>query len=339
MSEIILAVALAFIGGVLGASLGALGGFVIFGLLGTVGYLYLIFGGSDTWLATLFSGDIFTPSVCFVGGAIATAYTRKRGYIECGKDIGRSLISLRRLPIILVGGAAGVVGFITMMVLSIWFSGKLDFVALTVVIVPLTTKYIWKLTKTNDCEGTSHVLPSPYRFFEKLNGSTGKLWLTIGMSAITGIVTIALLSDKHTEPFAGSLMFFLSAFSLYLLFFKIPIPATHHITGPAGIVVVQWMHSNSLTFTVTGILLPMLWAISIAQLSQLGSDITKRFLFDEGDIHVDPPAGGIVLSTAVAMWILPTIGVFEQTISIQIVSALVIFSVSTFFSLRLFKSE
>ncbi len=339
MSEIILALGLAFIGGAIGASLGALGGFVIFGLLGTVGYLYLIFGESDIWLVSLFSGELFVPSVCFVGGTIATAYTRKLGYIECGKDIGRSLISLRRLPIILVGGIAGVVGFITMSLIAIPFDGKFDTVALTVIAVPLIMKYVWNLRKTNDCEGSSHVLPSPYRFFEKLNGSIGKQWLTIGMAVITAIVTIALLLDSHTEPFAGSMMFFLSAFSLYLLFFKIPIPATHHITGPAGVIVVQWTQTNSLTFTVSGIILPLLWAISIALLSQLGSDLTKRFLFDEGDIHVDPPAGGIVISTAVAMWLLPDLGVFEMSGTVQTVSALAIFAVSIFCSLRFFMSK
>lgn len=320
MNELILDIILAFIGGVLGASLGALGGFVIFGLLGVIGYLYLIFGLSEIWLESLFSVELFVPSVCFIGGAVATAYARKRKFIECGKDIGRSLISLRNFSVILVGGTAGVIGFLLLLLLSP-LRDRVDTIAMTVVIIPLIIKYLWGLTKTNDCEGSSHVLPSPYRFFEQLSRAKGKVWLTLTTSLLTALVTLALYSDEHTRLYAGTFMFFLSALSLYLLFFSVPIPATHHICGPAGIIVVKWCGVNGFSFTAAGVVLPIFWAVTIALISQLGCDITKRFLFDEGDIHVDPPAGGIILGSLIAMWLFPALGLYGQSAGVQVAVA------------------
>lgn len=338
MNEFILNLLLAFIGGILGASLGALGGFVIFGLLGVIGYMNLIFGLNEAWISSFLSVELFIPSVCFVGGAIATAYARKREFILCGKDIGRSLISLRNFSVILAGGLAGVLGFL-LFTLLLPLSRYLDIVAFTVVVIPLLFKYFWCLTKTNDCEGTSHVLPSPYRFFERLKSPGGKTGVTIISSIFTTVVTLALYSDELTRPYAGLFMFFLSALALYLLFFSVPIPATHHICGTTGIIVVEWNRVNGLSFSLEGIILPLLWGISIASVSQLWCDITKRYLFDEGDIHVDPPAGGIIAGSLMAMWGFPSMELYEQAHLFQIITTTVITALCITTSLKFFNKE
>ncbi len=316
--ELILDIILAFVGGIIGASIGALGGFVLFGVLGIVGYLSLFFAESDIWLTTLTSEVVFMPSVCFIGGAVATGYTRRLKLIECGKDIGRSLISIGKIRVIAVGGFGGVAGFFVTLFFNTVFKDKLDTVALTVVIVPLFLKYIWGLTKTNDCEGSSHVVPSPYRFFEKLSTWSGKVITALVVAVLTVTVTAILAVNPQTLPYSGSLMFFISALSLYLLFFQIPIPATHHFSGPTGIVTIEWFLINGVELSLVGVLVPVLWGVAISLVALLASDIVKRNLFDEGDIHVDPPAGGIVVATVLGLWIVTKLDIFYASVYVQV---------------------
>ncbi|MBK8477100.1 MAG: hypothetical protein IPL39_12620 [Opitutaceae bacterium] len=158
----------AFLGGALAAALGALGGFVLFGLVGVVGFLAAICTGDTHWLAALTGSVLLRPSSCFLGGVVAAAWARRRGYLRCGKDIGRPLLEFRRAELLLAGGLGGVAGWLANLGFDAVLAGRLDTVGLAVCVVPLLLKRAWDLGRSSDCAGTSHAVPSPYRFFERL---------------------------------------------------------------------------------------------------------------------------------------------------------------------------
>lgn len=304
---------MALIGGALGASISGLGGFVLLGLAGVVGFAYMLITGENIWIMAGALGIILKPSVCFVGGLTATAFTRKKTLIKCGKDIGRSLLEFHRGDLILVGSAAGLVGYLVNTLYdSSFLSGKLDTTALTVVTVPLVMKYIWGLTRTSDCAASSHAVPSPYRFFEKLSSTKGKVGLSVLTGMVTVLITWALSLNPNTAPMAGVFVFFVSACSLYFVFMGIPIPATHHFSGPAGAVTMYLIGLNSIANKdLMFFILLIFWGITAAVIGMTTGDFMGRLLFTEGDIHIDPPAMGIMITTALFLGILPFTGIYR----------------------------
>ncbi|OPZ87048.1 MAG: hypothetical protein BWY74_03489 [Firmicutes bacterium ADurb.Bin419] len=308
---------LALIGGCLGASVSALGGFVLLGLFGIAGFLFMFITGDSTWSIVIASSVLLKPSSCFIGGVISTAYARKKALLKCGKDIGRSLITFHKFSIILVGGIAGLSGYLLNYVLDRFLSEKIDTTALTVMIMPLIIKYLWKMTKTSDCSASSHAVPSPYRFFERISSNEGKVVTSIIVGFVTALVTLLLMLNKNTAPFAGAFMFYLSALSLYFVFMGIPIPATHHFSGTAGTITAYWLSLNGNNTDIMPVITMILWGIAAAMIGLVSSEILGKFFFNEGDIHVDPPAMGIMFTTGILVGILPLTGVYHTDLMIQ----------------------
>lgn len=329
----------AVIGGCLGAALSALGGFLLFGLLGVLGFLYLLVANSDIWISAVTGSALLKPSVCFVGGVVATAYARKKGLIQCGKDIGRSFLSYRRFDILAVGGCAGLAGYLVNRSADALFAGAIDTIAFTVFLVPLFIKYHWHMIKTNDCEASSHAIPSPYRFFEKFSRPRGKTLVSLVIGLCTSLLTFGLFLVPETKPYAGLLVFCISAVFLFPLFMGIPIPATHHFSGPAGAATMVWLSSHGGSLGGWGLVLMTLWGIAAAQIGLLGGDIMERLFFTEGDIHIDPPAMGIFVATAIMLGGLPLTGVYSAGAWVQIIVSLSMIIAALIFNLREKRSE
>ncbi|MFZ1640108.1 MAG: hypothetical protein WAV07_01465 [Candidatus Contendobacter sp.] len=329
----------AVIGGCLGAALSALGGFLLFGLLGVLGFLYLLVANSDIWIGAVTGSALLKPSVCFVGGVVATAYARKKGLIQCGKDIGRSFLSYRRFDILAVGGCAGLAGYLVNRSADALFAGTVDTIAFTVFLVPLFIKYHWHMIKTNDCEASSHAIPSPYRFFEKFSRPRGKTLASLVIGLCTSLLTFGLFLVPETKPYAGLLVFCISAVFLFPLFMGIPIPATHHFSGPAGAATMVWLSSHGGSLGGWGLVLMTLWGIAAAQIGLLGGDIMERLFFTEGDIHIDPPAMGIFVATAIMLGGLPLTGVYSAGAWVQIIVSLSMIIAALIFNLREKRSQ
>lgn len=332
--ELLLDCGVAIIGGCLGAAISALGGFLLFGLLGMLGFLYLLVAHSDIWIGAVTGSVFLKPSVCFLGGVVATAYARKKGLIRCGKDIGRSFVSYRRFDILAVGGCAGLAGYLVNRGINALLAGKVDAIALTVFLIPLFIKYHWRMTKTNDCAASSHAVPSPYRFFEKFSRPGGKTLVSLIIGLCTSLLTFGLFLVPETKPYAGLLVFFVSAVFLFPLFMGIPIPATHHFSGPAGAAAMIWLSSHGGSPGVWGLALVTLWGIAAAQIGLLAGDIMGKLFFTEGDIHVDPPAMGIFVATAIMLGGLPLTGVYSAGARVQIIVSLSMILAALIFNLR-----
>lgn len=315
--HLLLDLACAFLGGMLAASLGALGGFILFGLVGVTGFLSVLLGGDASWLQGLTGTVLLRPSSCFLGGVVATAWARKKGLLRCGKDIGRPLLEFRKPSLLLVGGLAGLAGFLANLALDAVLAGKVDTVGLVVFSIPLLLKHAWGLKHSSDCGAASHAVPSPYRFFERLSSKDGKL-LVCALSGF-GAATLSLMlaSRPDTAAYAGLAPFCLSSLSLVVLHLGIPIPVTHHYTGPAGAAVVTLAPLLSSMEHTAALVCLLGWALLASALGLAGADLLGRLWFEKGDIHVDPPAMGIVASTAVVLGLIPASGVLRLGHSTQ----------------------
>lgn len=159
------------------------------------------------------------------------------------------------------------------------------------------------------------------------------------MGVIAAFLVLIFHPMEQTTHYAEVLLFFISAASLYLIFFKLSIPATHHLAASSGAVMTIWLAINGPITTISGLLLLILWSCSFSLFAMSAADGMKKLLFDEGDIHIDPPAMGIVICTAVAMSILPQTGILSAEIVWQIVVAGGIGIVSIGANLLLLKNE
>ncbi|WP_247002222.1 hypothetical protein [Halosolutus gelatinilyticus] len=107
----------AFGGGAFGAALGALPAFIFTGFMVIAGEAAAITGveGADAITANVAFGPPFSPAISFAGGAAATAYAARRGYIDTGFDYHEAkniAFALGTKPDVLaVGGAFGVLGY------------------------------------------------------------------------------------------------------------------------------------------------------------------------------------------------------------------------------------
>ena len=309
---------LAFLGGCLGALVSALGGFLLFGLGGLIGFLVLAWTHQDGVLAALTGGVLLRPCVCFLGGVVAAGYAKGRGLLRCGKDLGRPLGTLGRLDVVLAGGLGGLAGYGVQRLLAPVLGGITDPVAGTVFLIPLVLNLTLSPGRSSDCAAASHAVASPYRFFERLAEPARKLALGLGVGLGAALLALGLCLHAPMAPYAGLLGFCLSAVSLGLLFLAVPVPATHQAVGPAGAAVVAWMAAHGGTRPDgPQILEVLLWGVAAAQLGLLGADVLGRLCLDRGELHVDPPAIGIVAATAVVTGLLPVLGAYRAPFAVQ----------------------
>lgn len=156
-------------------------------------------------------------------------------------------------------------------------------------------------------------------FFEKLSGSKGKVGLSVLLGMVTVFITWELSLNPNTAPMAGVFMFFVSACSLYFVFMGIPIPATHHFSGPAGAVTMYLIGLNSVAIKDGKFfILLVFWGITAAVIGMTTGDFMGKLLFTDGDIHVDPPAMGIMITTALFLGVLPLTGIYRLPVLSQI---------------------
>ena len=102
----------AIAGGFIGACIGGNYAFVFTGVSALFGLGYMVATKDSYVLDYIAFGPVFGPHVCFAGGAAASAYAAKRGYIEDGKDIVTPLSGLGKPDVWLGGSAFGVFGAI-----------------------------------------------------------------------------------------------------------------------------------------------------------------------------------------------------------------------------------
>jgi len=271
----------AFGGGVLGAAVGAVPIFIVAaGVLAVVGVAAGV-GGSTELLSIAF-GPVLGPHVSFAGGVAAAAYAGSRGALPTGRDIGSPLMALRRVDVLLVGGAFGSAGYalhslFTMAGVANWT----DTVALVVVISNLAARLMFGSTGPFG----SPSQPTGRRF--RPDDSASWLpwqqdWRHVAIiGASVGVAAAYLTAKGGLVVGRESLGFGISNIILVFLVMGNKAPVTHHISMPAALAIV---HGGGV---LMGGVCGLLGAV-------LGEAASRAFLI-HGDTHIDPPAVAIGL--------------------------------------------
>ncbi|MFT4946570.1 MAG: hypothetical protein ACI8TL_000806 [Natronomonas sp.] len=331
-----------FLGGVLGAAIGALSALGLAGIVIVIGELaeLLVFDGTAVgMLATLGVdgapvaagplsavglGPLLGPYVAFAGGVAAAAYAGRTGVVDTGfryhqaKQIRRPLFDRPRT--LLVGGGFGVVGVLLGGLGSLL---PVDPVAFAVVgsafLVRLTVGYplIGRFGETavldmSPFESGAYWGDSGH---ETTDGIAGRHvvepwqpeyyeWRVVAaLGVLVGAVSAAIALLTDSVL----LPFGLALASLFGLVFGLrvegyPVPVTHHIVFPAAVG----------ALAIGGSLpIDILAGAAMGLIGSVTGELGQRALYAHGDTHVDPAFASLLLSSLLIA-VLVLAGVFER---------------------------
>ena len=319
----IIALLIAFCGGVFAAALGALTAFVFTGIAGFLGVAMMV-AGVDAWMGLVPFGFYFGPHLSFAAGVVAVAYARKRGYVETGKDIVTPLISLRKLDVLLVGGIAGVVGHIVNWGLNQVIPGRLDTIALTIVIVSIATKVLFGDLGLGEVFGVApdEVKKLGGRFSAKVDAwvpyqSKGleKLFLGLTVGGLSGYVAYIMLQNPQTAGASIFVGFTISVISLLFLQQGMPMPVTHHMALGGAYAVLM---GGSIA-----------WGFAGGVMGAFLADFFARAFHEYGDVHIDPPSCSIATNSFLCFAVFSWLNVYSMgdTVAYAIIGIFVLISV------------
>lgn len=299
----LLAIILAFCGGVLGAAWGGLNAFIFTGLTGLIGIAIAGAGGTFNWVGIVAFGPVFAPWAAFAGGAAAVVYAKKMKLTPSGKDIGLPLGSLKRMDVLLVGGAFAVLGYFVSYFVGQALPGQIDSGAAAVVTVAIIVKVLFtgelfgKVTEEDKLLGGRFSPIAKTAWVPWMAYGVEKLVLAVAFGALSAYVTSQMLLDPMTAPVAAFFGFCVSATSLIFLKYGTPIPVTHHITLSAAYATVA---SGGNIY----------WGLVAAVIAAFLGDLLAKCFYNYGDVHIDPPGLAIAATSFLALGLAPMLGLY-----------------------------
>jgi hypothetical protein len=346
----------AFAGGVIGAAIGALPAFIFTGIMVIAGEAARIAGivsleegaelGATGITTQIAFGAFFGPHIAFAGGAAASAYAAKQGYMEPGfgggwgyHDAKNILIAFgTRTDVLLVGGLFGVLGYVVFYISST-LTAPWDPIAFGVVVSALLHRVIlgYDIIGTVRGDGWLDLSPFDREDTYTTDGTQGQPterlavepwlpwfrdWSGVGLNGIAFGILGGFTFWATGSPF---LAFGISAASLLFLnlgieedfgAFQLKFPVTHHITLPASIAPMAYIGiglSESAPAVVQAELLLLEAVVLGAIFGLLGAllgELSERIFYAHGDTHWDPPATSIVMTTFLIA-LLAIVGVFQ----------------------------
>lgn len=102
----------AFGAGVLAASIGAVNAFIMTGIMAIIAGVTACAGVADGVSSVVAFGTLLGPHMSFAAGAAATAYAKKKGYIDNGCALGQGLTYLGKADVLVVGGIFGIIAYL-----------------------------------------------------------------------------------------------------------------------------------------------------------------------------------------------------------------------------------
>lgn len=269
----------AFGAGAFGTLIGGTPTFIMTGFVALAGGIAGLAGAADLATATMAFGSVFGPHVSFAAAAVGAAYAARKGYLKTGgADCLTALNGFAKVDVLLVGGFAGITGFVIQ-----WFYANVchfdtDTVAMTVVTMGILTRLI--IGKTG--------LFGKYEDGEKRHFFTpgqGLYNLVMGL-AIGVMVSGVAMYLMQTYPAATDLIvanyptifFAISAITLIFCLTSTgaTTPATHHITITCANAAVL-----SGNFAV---------GVLVAVIATFMGDFMGNVFNSHNDSHIDPPA-------------------------------------------------
>lgn len=302
----IVSIILAFCGGVFGALVGGVTTFVFCGLLALIGIGVILAGGSDVFLWGIAFGPLFGPQVAFSGGVAAAAYWGRKSHqhlerirtaendagglemMSDGATLEESLkekviegtntitplFMTNHVPVLLVGGIFGVIGYIVTFLLGDIVGLQADNAAIAVTVCGLLSRIVFGSSGL-----TGKLGQNEKRYvFEPQQLLFNLIW---SFAVAVSIAYIIQIIEINVFGFA------IGAFSLLFLYFGINFPATHHVSMVAGFAV-----------TVFG----NIWIAGLLGMVAMliGELLTKTFN-TKVDSHIDSPAFTIAICSLILL--------------------------------------
>ncbi|PKM49536.1 MAG: hypothetical protein CVV02_15515 [Firmicutes bacterium HGW-Firmicutes-7] len=274
----ILSILIAVAGGIFGAAIGALPAFIFTGVTGLIGWGIVLAGGDSTVLNEIAFGSFFGPHIAFAGGVAAAAFAgNKKKLLSLGNIINEPLGQFNNVPVLLVGGIFGGLGF----ALNYLYSGVLGWTFDTIALTVATSGIIARLVF-----GSTGLLgkftPSETESKRSFVPDANSFMFMILFAAATALVT-----SYVADATQSGIVFAISAASLMFAQMGFGIPTTHHITAVAG----------TATLVTGNIWLGVLFGV----LAAIVLDLAGRSMNSHADSHIDPPAVAIATCTCLVM--------------------------------------
>ena len=294
----VLSLLLAAGGGFFAAAIGGLHAFIFTGFLALAGHAIMFAGGSSDFLGFAAFGPLFGPHIAFAAGVAAVAYAARTSNEVGGKDIGVPLIALERPDVLLVGAGFGMLGYIIQFGISKipGFGSLTDSIALTVIISAFIVRLAFGRSSIfgnlPDGAGWGRFAPRDdaawVRWHEKFVPNTVLGFFT-GLLAAGVCIQLAKFYPQWGEQGAAyTLVFGLSAMSLFFLSLGLSFPVTHHITIIGGLAALKFLP------IVGGHPIPAMLIGAVGGMcSAWCAELFARLWHDHGNTHIDPPAAAI----------------------------------------------
>ena len=321
----VVALLASFAGGAFGAALGALPAFIFTGFMVIAGETAAYVNPEAAAITgSVAFGPPFSPAISFAGGAAATAYAAKRGYMESGfdyhnaKDIAYALGT--KPDVLAVGGAFGVVGY-WLTIASQELTLPWDPIAMGVVLSALIHRLALGYDLIGRVRGGGLLDMSPFEREEMRDenervigepaatdgGATATRRLMVepwlpqqykwGHVAVLGVVGGLLSAYLFVATGSVFLGFGISAATLLFLNCGVEnTPVTHHITlvGAAGAEAVM---ADGTGLIAGGAVVGLLVGGVFGLIAALFGELFQRVFYAHSDTHWDPPAAAIVFGS------------------------------------------
>lgn len=336
----------AFAGGLFGAAIGSLPAFVMTGFAviagETAAYVNPELGAIT---GTIGFGAVFGPHIAFAGGAAASAYAAKRGYIgdtNWGYHHGKNILiafGAARRDVLIVGGLFGMLGYLVFFVSAELLAAPWDPIAMGVVLSALAHRVAFGYdvvgTVNGDGDGRFDMGPFEREETYATDGTAGNQtdrlavepWLPwqyewgnvvllgFAVGILGGLIYWATASPFMAFGISAASLVFLNL-SIYDNFgdFQVPVPVTHHISLPASTAPMAYAGLEGAAMPAdvaasVGLFEAMALGAVFGILGALAGEAGQRIFYAHGDTHWDPPATSIVFTTFVIA-LLAMIGVF-----------------------------
>ena len=259
--------------GILGAMFGGIQTFICTGFAGIVVYILKAAGIEPTLLGDSVLNTLLLPAIIFNGSAVATAAAARRYPQIKGWDITRSLIFTHDPLVMLVGGAAGMGGYLLFSLLThIGFPA--DAGSVSIVVFGIITRLTLSTGRKWNPDATTYYREEGVRY-----------WIFQTINCLAVATVFAFILHEAGPQFYG-VGFSISA--LLLIFGYAgdgqKVPTTHQITNIVGV-----------TLGLTGG--NMILAILFGLLANTIYLVFSKYFNEDCSTHIDGPAVGIAVTT------------------------------------------
>lgn len=297
MSIDIFALIAAFGGGVFGASIGALPGFIMTGVVAIIGGIVSVLNPGADYVTYMAFGSFLGPHICFAGGVAAAAYAKKIGVSENGADIATSCNGYGNPSILAVGGVFGVIGYIIAAVVAFVFGGLIpnvftDNPGMTVFISGCIARLVF---------GKRGILSdASVRAPLSKGGALGNMLImsiaySLVVSGVYVVLCNAVVANGGDVAILGSyhvVIFGLAAVSLVIAELGQPLYGWHHI----GIISAEAAMAG---YAMGGAGMAMILGLVMGLVAGILQDFETCFMNSDVDSHIDGPAFAIFISTII----------------------------------------